>query len=167
MMGKQVALHPGYRGPRGPGDLIRRLLPALAFCVAGTSVSAQGVVSFANWPSCPISTNTAAGGPPTGYTSGPVGSYYYGMFMAPTIQTNVDASFAGWSFMGNYATNTAAPGRLWGNYTIDPGVIISGLQPGNIRNFLVVGWSANIGHDWPTVQAWYSQALLGANSSTG
>ena len=167
MLGKQVALHSGYRGPRGPGDLIRRLVPVVAFWVAGATVFAQGQVSFANFSNSLISTNTVAGGPTTGYTSGPVGSYYYGLFWAPSTQTNVDASLTGWTFTGNYATNTASPGRLNGNYTIDPGVYIPPWGVGATLNFLIVGWSSNIGHDWPTAQAWYAQALLGANSTAG
>jgi len=148
---------------------------ALSIAVAG---SGQGLVSFRNstgtatW----ISTNSVVGGPTTGYTSGPIGSYYYALFAAPTTQTSVDSSLSGWTFTGNYATNTLIAGRLDGNYTVDHAVVISNTIPGMSLNLVVVGWSANIGHAYsavesyltnPTFDAWYGLSQIATTTVGG
>jgi hypothetical protein len=82
-------------------------------------------------------------------------AFYFALFVAPTNQTTVDNTLAGWTFTGNYATNTFA-GRLSGDYDVSPpdrnfGVIIPGYPAGSSANLVVVGWSANVGHDWSLV----------------
>src|SRR5205814_2150597 len=57
------------------------------------------------------------------------------------------------TFTGNYATNIILAGRLVGNYTEDPAVIVPGYPVATYANFFVRGWSANIGHDWSQVEA--------------
>jgi hypothetical protein len=43
-----------------------------------------------------------------------------------------------------------------GNYTTDPGTDMLGYPPGSPANFVVVGWSANIGTTWGIAQAWWN-----------
>jgi len=43
-----------------------------------------------------------------------------------------------------------------GNTTTDPGSLLSGWLSGETANFLVVGWSANIGDNWGEVSAWWN-----------
>jgi hypothetical protein len=125
--------------------------------VAGLLVSiglsfGQGYVFFDNTVGTRISTNSLAGGPSAGTTRTNIGSYYYALFVAPTTQTTVDATFTGWTFTGNYGTNSSVTGRLKGN-SLDSGtaVAIPNYSPGNQVNFVVLGWSANLGRDYQAV----------------
>jgi hypothetical protein len=130
--------------------------PTLALALVFASVRlacGQGYVMFANTSVAKVATNAALGGPSTGLAAGAVPSWYFGLFVGPTNLTTADPSLAGWAFTGNYATNISAPGRFNGNSTSD-GVVISGYDIGSKANFLVVGWSATVGHDWSQVQAW-------------
>jgi hypothetical protein len=121
------------------------------------SLYGQGTVSFYSGGAF-IATNSVPGGPSTGLTwdrSIAPNAFYYALFVAPTNQLTVDNTLAGWTFTGNYATNVGA-GRLFGNYDTAPpnnyfGVVIPGYLPGGSANFVILGWSANVGHDWSTV----------------
>jgi hypothetical protein len=132
-------------------------LAAVSLAGWAPSAPAQGTVSFYS-DGVFIATNSVHGGPSTGLTwDAAVSSnaFYYALFVAPTNQITVDNTLAGWTFTGNYATNATA-GRLYGNYDTQPdtpslGVIVPGYLPGQSANFVIVGWSANVGHDWTTV----------------
>jgi hypothetical protein len=106
----------------------------------------QGLVNFFNGTTTKISTNSAVGGPATGPTSVSTESYYYGLFMAPN-GTQTAGSF---TFTGIYGTNTAATGRFSSDNGGQPS--ITGFAAGSTVNFLVKGWSANLGHDAITAQ---------------
>lgn len=129
---------------------MKGILTLTALLAVAATASAQGTVNFANNPATKVAINSLPGGPSTGFITGPVGSYYFALLVAPTTQTTVDFNFSGWAFTGNYATNTQSPGRFNGNPTTD-GVTIVGYAPGSTANFVVVGWSSGIGHDWGTV----------------
>jgi len=157
---------------------MKLLATLVAVLVGGLAASGQGLLYFANTPASGtwIATNSIPGGPTTGYTFGQVGSYFYALFVAPTTQTSVDSSLSGWTFTGNYATNTSIPGRLDGNYTVDHGVVISNTFPGMTVSLVVVGWSANMGHDYsavesylanPTFDAWYGVSQIATTSVGG
>lgn len=128
-------------------------------------VFSQGQVRFNNTSLTLISTNSIVGGPATGTTSGSVGTYYFGLFVA-SVGTSDPNAFA---FTGAYATNTSA-GRLNGG-----NAEISGSTGANSFAIIVRGWSANIGHDWlavtaylsnPTFDAWYAESQIGVVQPT-
>jgi len=166
---------------------MKKLLTVVALVGAASLSFGQGIVNFGN-ASVPtrISTNTVVGGVATGATATMSatagGAYYFGLFVAPTTQTTVDATLNGWTFTGNYGTNTAT-GRFNGNYTADPGVVVNGYAVGSFGNFVIVGWSASIGHDWNTVSAvwnsgnpaggtgtanfWFGMSAVAANELIG
>ncbi|PWU18706.1 MAG: hypothetical protein C5B50_08400 [Verrucomicrobia bacterium] len=143
------------------------LVTPAPFCVG------QGWVMFSTGAPSRISTNNA------GITSGfaaayngasntnstfpiPGVSWYYELFVATTIQTTIDASLSGWTpvFLG---TNLVTPGRLAASdpNAGDPiGIPVPGAAPGDIRNFAVVGWSANLGSDWNAVFAGRPSTLV-------
>jgi len=119
----------------------------------------QGTVNFSAGAATNtrLATNSAAGGPTTGQISG-AGNYYFALFVAPTSVTSAGASLdptgSGFTFFGAYGTNTAAVGRFTGNPTTDD-VAVPGYGPNASANFVVVGWSANIGVTWASFSSWY------------
>lgn len=140
---------------------------------------AQGSVNFANrsFSSTWISTNSVSGGPATGYILGPVGSYYFALFVATpdvTSVTSLDPTESGFSFTGYIGTNRTA-GRFSGNPSTDD-VIIYGYPQGASLNFIVTGWSGNIGNNWAAAQSWlrqrnadgyYGQSSVATSVATG
>lgn len=73
-------------------------------------------------------------------TSGPVGTWFYGLLIAPPGTTDPTA----FSFSGAYATNSTVPGRFFGG----TGVTVTGWAPGASMSYEVAIWSASSGHDW-------------------
>jgi len=143
---------------------MKKLL-TIAALVGVVSLSfGQGVVNFTGG-SATISTNSVVGGPSTGRISG-AGSYYFGLFVAPTTQTTVDATLNGWTFTGDYGTNIASAGRFSGNTTADPGAVVAGYLPGSSGNFVIVGWSGNIGATWAQCQAWWNNGSPATGAGT-
>jgi hypothetical protein len=124
----------------------------LALCLWTESTSfGQGIVDFENFNNTLISTHNGA---TTGLMSGPAGTYYFALLDSPN-QTTAGPSLSGWGFQ-DYGYNTTTPGLMNGNYTTDPGVDIQFNPPGSPDNFVVVGWSANIGTSYGLAQAWWN-----------
>jgi hypothetical protein len=73
--------------------------------------------------------------------SGPPGSYYFGLLVAPT--GTADPSL--FSFAEVYATNRGSmfPGQLRGGFDT-----ATGWGTGVTMSYLVAGWSSSLGHDW-------------------
>lgn len=109
-----------------------------------TAALGQGIVKFGNTPTTLVS--EYFGTPPAELTSGPPGSFYFGLMTAPAGVTDLSA----FQFSGLYATNTAVPGRFQGGP--NTGVTVPGWAAGTTRNFLVVGWGAEGGHTFPQGQ---------------
>jgi len=142
--------------------------------VATASTYAQGFVLFQNTAAAGthISTNSAVGGAATGQTfanAGTIGTtYYYALFYS-TAATTVDGSSAAVAGNGNYAwqdsnwtlasstyattegfagdlaTNTTSVGKLNSEAADPSNSGQTGIQTSSAANFVVVGWSANIG----------------------
>jgi len=136
---------------------MKKLLTLAALFGAASLTFGQGIVSFTSGTVF-MTTNTVQGGPSTGRVSG-AGNYTFALFVAPTTQASIDATFTGWTFTGNYGTNIAAAGRFSGNYTTDPGVVVNGYGPGSFGNFVIAGWSSNIGSTWAQAQAWWNNGV--------
>jgi hypothetical protein len=125
---------------------------------------------FENFGNSLIYTNSVHNGPATGLISGQAGverplqfgSYAFMLFDAPTSRTTVDASLSGWS-PEDYGVNTATPGLMNGNTTTDPGSWLDNWGSGETANFLVVGWSANVGDNVGEALAWWNDG----NPNTG
>lgn len=136
---------------------MKKLLTLMAALSAASLSYGQGIVSFTSGTVF-ISTNAVSGGPATGRilssTTAP-NAYYFALLSAPSTQNTIDGSLSGWTFTGNYGTNTAA-GRFSGNYTTDPGVVVNGFAPGAVGDFAIVAWSANIGTSFSSFQTWYN-----------
>lgn len=124
-----------------------------------TDTLAQGRIIFANNASTLISTNSAVGGFPTGTISGPIGTYYFALFVASPGTTDP----ALFDFTGAYGTNTSS-GRFSGGQPE-----IAGYAFGSTASFLIRGWSSNIGHEYsdvlnylanPAFDAWYGESLI-------
>jgi hypothetical protein len=131
-------------------------------CWVKTTSFGQGIVDFENFNNSLISTS---GGPTTGLISGPVGTYYFTLLSAPTSQTTVNNSLTGWDLASSYGYNTTTPGLMNGNITTDPGTLVLGWGPGEAANFLIVGWSANIGTSYGAATAWWNNGNPNAGPS--
>jgi hypothetical protein len=137
---------------------------AIALSIAAVCAShGQGTVNFSAGASAStrIVTNNFSGGPITGQISG-AGNYYFALFVAPSttgtnysLSASLDPTLSGFTFFGAYGTNTAAPGRFTGNPTTDD-VAVPGYGAGTSADFVVVGWSANIGADWNSFRTWWN-----------
>jgi len=126
---------------------MKKLLTLAALVGAASLSFGQGYVNFANTSTSRVSTN----GTVVGLTSGAIGSWYYALLTAPSTQNSVDASLSGWTF-GAYGTNTAGVGRMTGNTTTDgAGGSVAGTTPSSTADYVIVGWSANLGTDWQAV----------------
>jgi hypothetical protein len=134
---------------------MKKLLTLTAMLGAATLSYGQGLVNFANGVASTthVSTNSQVGGAVTGRISGPAGSYYFALFVAPT-GTVFNAQLTGWSLVPGVGTNTTL-GRFNGNPTT-VGTVVPGYDISSTANFLVAGWSGNLGRDWAQVLPWYT-----------
>jgi hypothetical protein len=65
-----------------------------------------------------------------------------------------DPTLSGWTFTGDYATNGASKGSFAGYGPLDSSSVpVAGYAAGATADFLIVGWSANIGTTWSAAQA--------------
>jgi len=129
---------------------MKKLLTLAALLGTATVSFAQGYVSFANGSTSRVSTNG------TLQAASPAGNWYYALLVAPSTQNTLDSSsFAGWALAAT-GTNTGVAGRLSGN-NFDNNQAVAVNAPGysgsSTADFVVVGWSANIGTDWNLVRA--------------
>lgn len=114
-----------------------------------STVQGQGLVDFSSGLATQnkITTNSVLLGPSTGLISGPVGSYYFALFVAPSTITTLNGPFdptlSGFTFTGAIGTNTIA-GVFSGG-----AVAVPGYASGTTASFTIVGWSANYGTTWP------------------
>jgi len=155
---------------------MKKLLTIAALLGVASLSYGQGYVSFANQAGTRISNNSVpspTGGSGTNQLQGTAasGSYYYALFVAPTTQSTVpptgDPTASGWTFTGDYATNTGA-GRFIGWGTLDTSSVqIPGYAAGSTADFLVVGWSSTVGGTWAQAQAWWNNGLPEINEAVG
>ncbi len=154
-----------------------KTLLAIPLLLGAVSLSQGQLVDFENFNNSLIYTNSVHNGPATGLMSGTAGqmypfqagSYVFELFAAETSTTTIDATLGGGRALDNggwgseaYGVNTATPGLMNGNITTDPGTLI-GWGGGETANFVVVGWSANLGDSWASyaghpdsVKAWWN-----------
>jgi hypothetical protein len=130
---------------------LKKMLVSVSSLAMTSLCFSQGFVSFNSSPGARVSTNYLG---TTGLISG-AGDYYFALLVAPTSQTTIDLSLAGWTFVG-YGTNTAGLGWLNGNTAGNGSAVpVAGYDPESSANFAVVGWSSNLGHDLsPIVSSW-------------
>jgi PEP-CTERM motif len=159
----------------------KTIILAVSALLVTLSSKAQGLVNFNNSSNngSKISTNNAVGGLATGLTGTNANSFYYALFSAPTSVTNVNGSAsavvptsgsvgsyawsdASWTFQA-YNTNLTTAGRL----NTDVNLALTGIAGGASADFVIVGWSANLGSTIAAVQAsllagnWSGPAWLG------
>jgi hypothetical protein len=137
---------------------MKKLLTIAAMIGATAWSFGQGQVTFNNSGVALVSTNSIRGGPATGVTSPALGGFVYALFAAnSTVTTATGVTDANWTFLGVYATNSAAAtgGRFVGGQPILPTPYASGTT----LNWLVRGWSSNIaGQDWAAVRTFMTEA---------
>jgi hypothetical protein len=141
---------------------MKKLLTLAALLGAASLSFGQGTVNFSAGAaaSTRISTNSVYLGASTGAISSPRDSFYFALFVAPTnAVTSVGSAFRadpttlGYTFTGLIGTNSGVLGRLTGNNS-DGVALVPGYATSASGNFIVVGWSANLGASWAAVQTW-------------
>jgi len=165
------------------------ILTIAAIVTVSLSARSQGLVLFNNSPAAAskISTNSVVGGASAGLTAASAGLYYYALLYS-TSATTVNGSAAavagagsyayssGWTFSGDYATNTAVAGRVAGSQNADGSSTVTGLSAGSAAQFVVIGWSANIGSTLaaleaymanPTVNGWVGESAVSPSVTVG
>jgi hypothetical protein len=164
-----------------------------------TSAFSQGFVQFFAGSSngTKVSTNSVVGGAAVGRTAGN-NTYYYALFSSST-QTTINGNAAaiignagtyvfgqsGWSLVGfganngsgtTIATTQGTTDANQGALNSDGGLTVPNVAGGAVGNFVVVGWSANIGstlasvESWltdPTVTGWIGQSRIGVGQTIG
>ena len=143
---------------------MKQLLALVTLLGTTTIAFTQGQVFFSGGvtDATKVSTNPLV--PSAGWISGPVGTWQFAMFSAPT---NFSSALAppwldpNWSFTGNYATNTGSPGRYAGGYNADGSVSVPGYSAGSYVHLLLIGWdTATGGFDLNSVINAYNGAAL-------
>jgi hypothetical protein len=153
---------------------------AASLVLAAITSQAQGLINFVNSSSAgsQISTNTVVGGLATGKTATLANGFYYALFSSTSSTVNGGSSAiiptsggvgsyawsdVNWTFDG-MATNAASAGRISGPA---PLTLPNGFAGGTAYQFLIVGWSSNLGSSIAAVQAsllagnWSGPAWLG------
>jgi len=152
---------------------------SLVATLAAPSAFSQGTVIFSTSASAStrFSTNSAIGGTATaqGGLSNPAGGdYYFALFYSTTGATTVNGSASavvgtngtyafnagsgGWTFV-TYGTNSAAGGKLLpyiSSENSDQTVTIPTINASSTAELVAIGWSANIGSTWQSVQTFLS-----------
>ena len=138
--------------------------------LAAGSVSAQGLVTLINIGAS-ISTNSVVDDAATGLTSGSGGQYYFALYCSTNAtsvngQTTAILGSANNNYAFNYSsawtlvaygTNIATAGRFLSTSRNASGyTTVAGVPAGSNAQFVVIGWSANIGTNIAAVQAWYN-----------
>jgi hypothetical protein len=150
----------------------KTLLTLALVASAASSVFAQGFVLFNNTVAAAthVSTNNLS---TTGLAGAASGDFYYALFYSAsaTLVNGSSSSIAGpgnyvwndsnWHFGNAYATTTTS-GRL-SSTSSDPnnsgGTPVTGVPLGGTAEFVVVGWSAQIGTTVAALEAWYADPI--------
>jgi len=142
------------------------LVPLALLALAAVSARAQGLINFGNTSTTKISTNSIWDGAAAGVTETNSGQYCFALYYSTTatsvsgqttaIAGNSSVNYAfndsAWTLAG-YGTSTALAGHLLSAST-NP-IAIPGVVGGTTLQFVVIGWSANIGTDVTAVQNWF------------
>jgi hypothetical protein len=151
---------------------MKKILTTIAIAAAAVvSTQAQGLVFFSS-----STQNMSTNGATVGKTTGAAGSFYYALFVSPTATTvggvqtgavqgtNGVYAFndANWTFVA-YGTNSPTAGRFQSSsQNADTSTTIPTVAGGAAAQFVVVGWSANLGSTLTSLEQ-----ALGVNGTTG
>jgi hypothetical protein len=143
------------------------IIVSIWLALAAISAQAQGTISFSNGSTTRIFTNNAVGGPAFSLTDL---QNRYALFCSTTA-TSVNGQTA--AIVGGASSNYAFGDTNWtlvayGTNFLQPGLIVSasangsgattvaGVAGGSAAQFVVIGWSSNIGTDIGAVQDWFN-----------
>ena len=164
------------------------ILLALLARVCGAQ--AQGLVIFNNTSATKVSTNSFSIFPPA---SGPIAAganlYYFALFYSTTATTVHGTNGAvilgngdffgtfvigdpNWTFAGYGVNSSTLPGHFFSSSpNSDGSTTINGVAGGSFAQFVVLGWSANLGSTLAELEnSWYSQSgsrLIGESAVSG
>ena len=167
---------------------MKKLIASIAIAAATyVSAQAQGLVIFNNTTATKIGTNAAVGGSESGFTAAWTSqAFYYALFLSagdtsvggsansvlPTPSGNGTYVFnasdaANWTQVA-LATNTTAGKLLSTTGNSSFYTTIAGLAAGNVGNFVLVGWSGNLGNSiaqlensLTTTVGWLGESAVG------
>jgi hypothetical protein len=157
-----------YRNNKLKPTMKKNIVTLAITLIAAITSSAQGIVLFANSGGYRVSTNTVVGGAASGTTaqsgSGTSPSFYYALFASQTTNA-VGGSTNGvvgsgtyafsdgnWTFQDN-GTN-GSTGRLSSSQLNAQGDTALTFAGGSTAYFTIVGWSANIGTTYQSLQSY-------------
>jgi hypothetical protein len=134
---------------------MKKLLTIATLCGLASASFGQGFVATGNTATSKVS--TGVNGTNTTIAAANLANYDWEVLVAPTTLTTVGASLAGWTDTLDTLVSAGANGRLIpGNNTPDStGQAIPGYGPTATADFVVVGWSANLG-SYANALAWWN-----------
>ncbi len=147
---------------------MKKLLTLAALVATATMSYGQGQIAFGGNTATRVSVDTVVNGAVTGSAAMPAATsgnlYYFALFEAPTTQTTIGASLAGWTFLGAVGTNSQAGRFVGGDSTGN--VTIPSATPGDHANFAFIGWSSNLGNsEAAALAAWNAGDVAHGNSA--
>jgi len=160
---------------------MKNVLIVAAVMAGAYGASAQGLISFNNSSSAisKISVNSTPGGAVASLAAGVANGYYYELFFSKSSATEVGAGTippstptvltslfvtgdANWTDGLAGAASSATPGRVLGSGS----QVVTGVGLGSSANFVIIGWSANIGSSVSALEAFLAAPQL-INGSYG
>ena len=141
---------------------MKTILLLVTILASAFGARAQGLIFWGNnVNSTKISTNSLVGGAATGMTAPVVNLYYFALFYSTTatmVSGSTNAQMPGlgigayafddpnWTFVA-YGTNSPSiPGRFSASVqNADGTTTVTGVPGGSFAQFVVLGWSANLG----------------------
>jgi hypothetical protein len=147
---------------------MKKLLTIAALAGVASLSYGQGFVAFVNQTGTRVSTNGAAIGAGTGLTVSSAvlaNGYYFELLVAPTSQTTIGATLAGWTDTGELGTTVNSAGRVSGNNSTDGNATqIPGYGSTATADFAIVGWSANLGSNYLNAVSWWNQGAAASGN---
>jgi len=156
---------------------MKKLLIIASMSALAVAANAQGLVSFNNSSaaSTKISTNSVVGGASTGLTTIGNGNYYYELFGSSNSVANGNAaavmptgsgallgtyvfSDSTWIDLASAQSGTTRAGQVTGPSPVTDPATAGGA--GATGNFIVIGWSANIGSTIAALEAYLASPTL-------
>jgi len=148
---------------------MKKFLTIITVIAGAYGASAQGFVNFNNSVSAStkVSINSVPGGPATGLTPAGAGNFYYELFFSKNSASQAGAGTIPSATPGSLATSFVTGDANWtdglagaassstaGRVLGGANEVVTGVAGASSANFVIIGWSANIGSTVAALEAY-------------